>query len=70
MGREGERERNIIVWLPLAPTGDLTHNPGMCPDPLVCRLALSPLSHPGQGQILLFRRHINLKFEIQITCPF
>ena len=35
-GREGEvRERNIHVWLPLAPTPpprDLAHNPGMCPD--------------------------------------
>ena len=32
--REKERERNINVWLPLAclPTGDLAHNPGMCPD--------------------------------------
>ena len=29
-----ERERNINVWLPLAPppTGDLARNPGMCPD--------------------------------------
>ena len=34
MGREGERERNISVWLPLPapPTGDLARNPGMCPD--------------------------------------
>ena len=32
-GREKERERNINVWLPLAPTaGDLAHNPGGCPD--------------------------------------
>ena len=33
-GREKERERNINVWLPLVqpPTGDLAHNPGMCPD--------------------------------------
>ena len=32
--REGERERNINVWLPLArpPTGDLVCNPGTCPD--------------------------------------
>ena len=31
---EKERERNINVWLPLVqpPTGDLAHNPGMCPD--------------------------------------
>ena len=33
-GREGERERNINVWLPLVlpRTGDLARNPGMCPD--------------------------------------
>ena len=32
-GREGERERNASQ-LPLicAPTGDGTHNPGLCPD--------------------------------------
>ena len=31
---EKGRERNINVWLPLAhsPTGDLSQNPGMCPD--------------------------------------
>ena len=31
---EKERERKIHVWLPLhvPPTGDLAHNPGMCPD--------------------------------------
>ena len=33
-GWEKERKRNINVWLPLTcpPTGDLAHNPGMCPD--------------------------------------
>ena len=32
-GKEKEREWNINVWLPLTPpTGDLTHNSGMCPD--------------------------------------
>ena len=32
--REKERERNINVWLPLThpQTGDLAHNPGVCPD--------------------------------------
>ena len=32
--REGEREKNINVWLPLTRPllGDLTRNPGMCPD--------------------------------------
>ena len=35
MGREGEKERNISVWLPHTPpppTGDLAHNRGMCPN--------------------------------------
>ena len=59
--REGKggrkRERNINVWLPLmrplpgtwpatqarAPTRNRTG------DPLVCRLALNPLSHTSQG---------------------
>ena len=31
--KEKEKDRNINVWLPLAPpTGDLACNPGMCPD--------------------------------------
>ena len=34
-GREGEREEKkrqyvVVSWAP--PTGDLSHNPGMCPD--------------------------------------
>ena len=55
--REIERERNINVWLPLMcpPMGTqpetqawaLTGN--QTGDPLVCRLALSPLSHTSQG---------------------
>ena len=33
-GKEKERERNTNAWLPLAalPTGDLTQDPGICPD--------------------------------------
>ena len=56
-GKEKEREGNINMWLPLvcpsvgpwpaaqacAPTGNRTS------DPLVCRLALNPLSHTSQG---------------------
>ena len=56
-GREGERETNINVWLPLARpelrtwpetqvcalTGNRTNNT------LICRLALTPLSHTSQG---------------------
>ena len=57
-GKEKERERNIIVWLPLtspllrtwpatlacALTGNWTS------DPLVLRSALNPLSHTNQGR--------------------
>ena len=34
MGREGEREgeTSMCGCLSCAPTGDLAHNPGMCPD--------------------------------------
>ena len=55
--REKDRERNINVWLPLKysllgtwpsiQAGGLTGN--RTSDPLVCRLALSPLSHTSQG---------------------
>ena len=56
-GREGERERNINVWLPVAGiplgtwptthtcalTGNQTH------DPLLLRPVLNPLSYTSQG---------------------
>ena len=64
-GREEERERNIdvhgirgLVAFHTPPTGDLAHNPGMCPDwesnqiPLdFHRPVLNPLSHTSQGNI-------------------
>ena len=56
-GKEGEKERNINVWLPLMrsllgtwPTTQacaLTGN--QTGDPLVHRLALNPLNHTIQG---------------------
>ena len=56
-GREGEREGNINMWLPLVcpPLGTrpatqacaLTGN--QTGDPLVCKPALNPLSHTSQG---------------------
>ena len=63
--REKQRERNINVWLPFTRpllgtwpttqactlTGNRTGNP------LVCRLALSPLSHTSQGWFCL--DHLN-----------
>ena len=55
--REEEREKNINVWLPLVhsllgtwPTAQacaLTGN--QTGDPLLCSLALNPLSHTSQG---------------------
>ena len=61
-GKEKERKRNINVWLPLPcpllgtwPTTQacaLTGN--QTSDPLVCRLALNPLSHTSQGNIFYF----------------
>ena len=61
-GREGEREKNINVWLPLAHpqlgtspatqacalTGNRTSNP------LVHRLAPNPLSHTSEGRTGFF----------------
>ena len=56
--REKERERNIIVWLPLVrpPLGTWTTTQecalsrNQASDPLVHRLALNPLSHTSQGR--------------------
>ena len=55
--REKERERNINVWLPLrCPLLGTWPATQVCAltvypirDPLVCRLALNPLSHTSQG---------------------
>ena len=60
---EKERERNINVWLPLAchllwtwPTTQACALPGdQTSDPLVCRLALHPLSHTSQGHFLVLK---------------
>ena len=56
---EEERERNINVWLPLLcpPLGTWPTTQGCaltgnrtC-DPLLCRLALNPLSHTGEVEL-------------------
>ena len=66
-GRDGERERSTNVWLPLAcpqlgtrpttqahaPTGNRTSDPlNQTSDPLVSRLALSPLSHSARVDLV------------------
>ena len=57
-GREGEREgekHQCVVASCVPPTGDLARNPACAltgdwtSDPLVCKLALNPLSHTSQG---------------------
>ena len=73
-GRRKRGRGNINVWLPLTcpllgpGTWDLAHNPGTCPrlgiepaDPLVARLALSPLSYASQGYKYIFFRELSLQ---------
>ena len=59
-GRERERqgeEHQHVVASHAPPTGDMAHNPGMCPgnqtgNPLVRRPALNLLSYTSQGHLL------------------
>ena len=57
--REGEKYQ-CVVASHVAPTGDLSHNPGMCPDwelnqwPVGSQPALSPLSYTSKGDHLVF----------------
>ena len=84
-GREGKRERNSNVWLPLmcpllgtwpatqayVLTGNQTDNP------LVCRLALSPLSHTSQDSILVLfpalkkgYQHLTVNYDASLKFYF
>ena len=60
-GREGERERNIHVWLslecPLLGTWPTTQARALSQtsDPLVCRPTLNPLRHTSQGCVFIFK---------------
>ena len=70
-GREGERDRNIHVWLPLMypllgtwpATQACTLTRNRTSDHLVCRPVLSPLIHTSQGNsifyLLIFRNKTN-----------
>ena len=59
-GNGGRKRRETSVCASCASTGDLAHNPDMCPDwesannPLVRRPALSPLNHTDQCSPCLF----------------
>ena len=70
-GREKERERNINVWLPLAhpllrtQACALTEN--RTGDPLVCSLALNPLSHTSQGSFLCYVTCIQSSLLAQVN---
>ena len=64
MGRKGEKHQ-CVVASHAPPTGDLTCNPGMCPDwesnwgPFGSQAgaqSTEPLSHTSQGQIDHFLR--------------
>ena len=56
-----KRGRGISMCSCTPPTGDLAHNPGMCPDwnqtcnPLIHRPKLNPLSHTSQGHLFIFK---------------
>ena len=62
-GREGEREGEkpqCVVASHAPPTGDLAHNPGMCPNwdsnqrSFGLQAGAQPLSHTSQGEIVVF----------------
>ena len=61
-GKEGETEKHqCVVASYVPPTGDLAHNPGMCPrlgiKPVTllaaCRLALNTLTTPARAEVCL-----------------
>ena len=66
-GRQGEREGNINVWLPLVrpllgtqPAAQACALIGnRISDPLLCSLGLSPLSHSSQGLTLFYHEHLS-----------
>ena len=79
--KEKEGERNIHVqekyWLVAShtpPNGDLTHNPGVCPDwelnlwPFGSQAALNPLSHTSHGRNPTFQRKHWMSFCYSCLC--
>ena len=55
MGEKEGKKHQCVVATHMAPTEDLAHNPGMCPDwesswqPFGSQPTLNPLSHTSQG---------------------
>ena len=49
-GREGGREgeKHLLVASHMPPTGDLAHNPGMCPEPVTLRFTGQQPTEPHQ----------------------
>ena len=69
-GWEKEREKHqCVVASYVAPTGDLAHNPGMCPDwesnqqPFGSQSALNLLSYTSRGWILFL-----ILFKVSSLC--
>ena len=70
-GREKEREKNTNVWLPLEhpllgtwpATQALALTGNQTSDPLVCRRALSPVSHTSQGRIQVLSLMSEYQFD-------
>ena len=66
-GREREKHQ-CVVASHVAPTGNLAHKPGMCPDwesnwqPFGSLPTLNPLSSTSQGFCLLFEMQLTLYF--------
>ena len=76
--REKERERNINVWLihvqpplgtwPAAQVCALTGN--QTSDPLVCSLALNPLSHTSQGHFYFLYKNYIQTYKLKLNAVF
>ena len=76
-GREAEREGEkyqCVVAFHVAPTGDLAHNPGICPDwesnlrPFGSQPMLNPLSYTSEGWIYFLKilKYMLIMSQIQM----
>ena len=72
-GREGEREKHqCVVASHMASTGDIAHNPGMCPDwesnqrHFGSQLVLKPLSYTSQDFFFFFLKHFTESIGLRL----